>query len=216
VNIILLGAPGAGKGTAASVLCQKLNLKHVSTGNIFRDEIARKTPVGLKVEDLISKGNLVSDEVVLEIVASALRGMEQGFLFDGFPRTLVQAKGLEDFLKQEGKRIDYVVLLDADEETIIKRISGRRTCGECGAVYNINTEMRSKTADACDKCNGKLVHRKDDTEESVRRRLEVYREQTAPLIEYYKDRKGFLRVNASGRSGDVISAVLDTIGTPAK
>lgn len=212
MNIILLGAPGAGKGTAAPLLCQKLELKHISTGNIFRDEIARKTEFGLKVQKLISEGNLVPDSMVMEIVTSALRGMKQGFLFDGFPRTVAQATQLDAFLKEEGKKIDFAILIDATEDVVVRRIAGRRTCGKCGQIYNVLTGTPPKTKNVCDTCGGALKHREDDTETAVRHRMVVYREQTEPLVEYYKTRTNLIEVDGIKTPAEVNTAIFEKLG----
>lgn len=216
MNIILLGAPGAGKGTAAPLLCQKLDLKHISTGNIFRDEIARKTEFGLKVQKMMSEGNLVPDSMVMDIVTATLKTIKQGYLFDGFPRTVAQAQELDKFLKSEGKQIDCAILIDANEDVIVRRIAGRRTCGKCGQIYNIFTGTPPQKENVCDKCGGALKHREDDTETAVRHRMVVYREQTEPLIEYYKTRTNLIAVDGTQTPAEVNGAIFEKIGALAK
>lgn len=212
MNLILIGAPGAGKGTAAPALCSKLALKHVSTGDIFRAEIAGKTPLGQKVQDLVKSGKLVPDTLVLEIVTNKLAEEKSGLLFDGFPRTAEQALGLDAFFQSQGKQIDAVVLLDLAEEVVVKRLSGRRTCRKCGQVYNVNSNP-PKTAGVCDKCGSNdLYQREDDTEATVRKRLSVYREQTAPLIEYYKKAGKLVKIDADGAPDKVSAEILAQLG----
>ncbi|MDD4004755.1 MAG: adenylate kinase [Elusimicrobiaceae bacterium] len=216
MNVILLGAPGAGKGTAAPLLCQKLDLRHISTGNIFRDEIARKTEFGLKVQKLISEGNLVPDSMVMDIVTATLRTIRQGFLFDGFPRTVAQATELDAFLKSEGRKIDFAILIDANEDVVVRRIAGRRTCGKCGQIYNVLTGTPPKAENVCDKCGGALRHREDDTETAVRHRMVVYREQTEPLIEYYKTRTNLIAVDGTKTPAEVNGSIFEKIGVVAR
>ena len=193
--IIMLGAPGTGKGTVAGILQEKLGIKQVSTGDIFRKNIKEGTELGILAEKYISKGNLVPDDVTIEIVKDRLNqsDVENGIILDGFPRTVKQAEELDKILAEKGKKVDKVINLTTPDEEIIERIVNRRVCSnqECKAVYNLVLNP-PKTDGICDKCNSNLVTRKDDTEETVRKRLANYFEQTSPLVEYYEKQGNLL------------------------
>lgn len=193
--IIMLGAPGTGKGTVAEILQGKLGIKQVSTGDIFRKNIKEKTEIGILAEKYISKGNLVPDDVTIEIVKKRLEepDVENGIILDGFPRTVKQAEELDKILAQKGKKVDKVINLTTPDEEIIERIVNRRVCSnqECKAVYNIVLNP-PKVEGICDKCGHELIRRKDDTEETVRLRLKNYFEQTSPLVEYYEKQGNLL------------------------
>ena len=194
MNLILVGPPGAGKGTLAERLIDNKGFIHISTGQILREALANKTKVGLEAKAYMDKGELVPDEVVTRIVMEKLEEkdvQEKGFILDGFPRTLRQAELLDEGLKEDNIAIDSVVYLEANEETIIKRLSGRRACRECGRNFNIYT-MKPSAEGVCDSCQGELYQRDDDKEETVRNRLKVYSDSTAPLVGYYKE-KGLLK-----------------------
>lgn len=185
MNIILLGAPGAGKGTQATKISDKYGLPHISTGDIFRENIKNQTEIGLLAKSYIDKGQLVPDEVTCKIVENRIKkpDCEKGYMLDGFPRTLVQAEALDKITK-----IDLVINIDVDFSLIMNRICGRRVCKDCGESYHIST-LNGKTT--CSRCGGELSQRKDDNPETVQSRLDVYEKQTAPLIEYYT-KKGVL------------------------
>lgn len=187
--IIMLGAPGTGKGTVASILQDKLGIKQISTGDIFRKNIKEGTNLGIIAEKYISKGNLVPDDITIKIVKDRLNqsDVENGAVLDGFPRTINQAQELDKILSEKNKKVDLVINLTTPEEEIIERIVNRRVCSnqECKAVYNIVLNP-PKIDGICDKCGAKLIKRKDDTEETVRLRLNNYFKQTSPLIEYYE------------------------------
>lgn len=187
--IIMLGAPGTGKGTIASILTEKLGMPQVSTGDIFRKNIKEGNELGKLAEKYISKGQLVPDDVTIEIVEERLKqkDVENGIILDGFPRTVYQAERLDKILEKEGKKVDIVINLTTPEEEIIERIVNRRVCSnqECKAVYNIVLNP-PKVEGICDKCGSELVKRKDDTEETVKARLQSYFEQTSPLVDYYE------------------------------
>ena len=189
--IIMLGAPGTGKGTIASILTKELEFPQVSTGDIFRKNIKDGTELGKLAEQYISKGQLVPDEVTIGIVRDRLKedDVQNGIILDGFPRTVYQAEELDKMLKAEGKKVDIVINLTTPEEEIIERIVNRRVCSnqECKAIYNIVLNP-PKVEGKCDKCGSELVTRKDDNEETVRARLKNYFEQTAPLVEYYENK----------------------------
>lgn len=181
MNLIMLGAPGSGKGTMAKLIAKDFALPHISTGDIFRENIKNQTEIGKQAKAIIDRGELVPDEITIKIVENRLKedDCKDGFILDGFPRNLTQAKALENFAK-----IDRVILLDVPNEEIERRMSGRRTCKDCGEIYN--TETYDKTT--CAKCGGELYQREDDKLETVRNRLEVYERQTAPLINFYQDK----------------------------
>ena len=189
--IIMLGAPGTGKGTVAGMLQEKLGIKQVSTGDIFRKNIKEGTELGKLADSYISKGNLVPDDVTIKIIEDRLNepDVENGIILDGFPRTVKQAEELDKILASKGKKVDKVYNLTTPEEEIIERIVNRRVCSnqECKAIYNIVLNP-PKVEGKCDKCGSELVTRKDDNEETVRARLKNYFEQTAPLVEYYENK----------------------------
>ena len=192
--LIMLGAPGTGKGTVASKLSEKLNIPQVSTGDIFRKAIAEKTPVGVEAEKYISQGMLVPDDVTIKIVEERLkdRDVQDGLILDGFPRTIEQAEALDRMLKNAEKSIRLAINLETPEEEIIDRIVSRRICSnqDCKAVFNTKLNP-PKVDDVCDKCGAELKQRKDDNEETVKNRLETYYKQSAPIVDYYKN-KGLL------------------------
>lgn len=185
--IILLGPPGVGKGTQAVRLAEERYAAHVSTGDLLRAARREGTELGRKAQKYMDAGELVPDELILGLVRAHLADIEADtdVLFDGFPRTTAQATGLRDVLSESDRQVDGVVLFEAHDETLVKRLSGRRSCPECGAVYNVYFNPPG-TEDTCDRCGATLVHRKDDAPETVERRLEVYREQTAPLVDFYE------------------------------
>ncbi|AIY89462.1 adenylate kinase [Geoglobus acetivorans] len=193
MNLILLGPPGAGKGTQAKRIVEKYGIPQISTGDMLRDAVAKGTELGKKAKEYMDKGELVPDEVVIGIVKERLMqpDCESGFILDGFPRTINQAEALDDILDEMNRRIDAVINIAVPDEEILKRIVYRRICKECGAVYNL-IYSPPKVDGKCDKCGGDLYQRDDDKEETVKERLRVYREQTAPLIDYYS-RKGSLK-----------------------
>lgn len=185
MNLILLGAPGAGKGTQAEVICEKLNIPAVSTGNILRAAVKNGTEMGLKAKEYIEKGALVPDSVIIGIIKERLAEPDcaNGFILDGMPRTVAQAEALE----QMGVAIDKVVDLEVADEIIMNRLAGRRVCGSCGASYHVDNKP-SKVDGVCDRCGGELSIRKDDQPETVKDRLKTYHELTEPLIEFYRQR----------------------------
>ncbi|MGN0557835.1 MAG: adenylate kinase [Acutalibacteraceae bacterium] len=182
MNIIMLGAPGAGKGTQAAVLCEKLNIPTISTGNIIREALKNGTEMGQKAKSYMDEGKLVPDEVVIGIVKERLAqdDCQNGFILDGFPRTIPQAEALDAM----GVVIDKVINLEVEEELIINRMSGRRVCEKCGRPYHIET-LKPRVEGICDDCQGALVQRKDDHIDTVKARLEVYHKETEPLKDYY-------------------------------
>ncbi len=194
-NLVFLGPPGAGKGTQAKRLAKDLGLVHISTGDILRDAVKNQTPLGKKAKEFMDRGELVPDDLIIALIEEVMPP-EGGVIFDGFPRTIAQAEALDEMLDRKGLKLDAVILFDVPDEVVVERLSGRRVCPSCGAVYHIKFNP-PKEDEVCDRCGTKLVQREDDREEVVRNRLEVYRKQTAPLIEYY-ERKGILiRLDAS-------------------
>ena len=185
MKMILLGAPGAGKGTQAEVLCQKLGIPTISTGNILRAAIQEGTPVGLQAKSFMDAGKLVPDDVIIQIVAQRIAQPDcaDGFILDGVPRTIAQAAALE----KAGITFDDVISIEISDETIMERMSGRRVCESCGASYHM-VAVPPKQEGVCDKCGGKLVQRKDDAPETVKARLEVYHKETEPLKDFYAQR----------------------------
>ena len=189
MKLILLGAPGAGKGTQAEVLCKELNIPTISTGNILRAAIKDGTPTGLKAKSFMDAGQLVPDEVIIGIITERLAqdDCRNGFILDGVPRTIAQAEALE----KAGIQFDHVISIEISDETIVERMAGRRVCEHCGATYHL-VAVPPKTPGVCDKCGGKLIQRHDDEPETVLARLEVYHKETEPLKGFYAER-GLLR-----------------------
>lgn len=194
MNIIMLGAPGAGKGTIAAQMEERFGISHVSSGDIFRENIKNETELGKVAKDYIQKGQLVPDDITINMMLDTLKSdkCKDGFILDGFPRTLVQAEGLDKALEENGKKLELVILVDASNDQIVERLSGRRVCGKCGATYHI-VNMPPRQEGVCDKCGGEVAQRKDDTKEVILDRLKTYDEQTKPLIDYYKS-KGILKI----------------------
>lgn len=187
MNLILLGPPGAGKGTQAALLSQRLGIPHVASGDLFREAMKKGTGWGKKARSYMERGVLVPDEVTNAMIEKRLKEFDcaQGVILDGFPRTIEQARALEGILAERGKKIDWVLLIQVSEGTLIERLSGRRTCRRCQANYHILFNPPQKEG-VCDKCGGDLYQRSDDKEETVRRRVRVYIEETAPLIDRYR------------------------------
>ncbi len=188
MKLILLGPPGAGKGTQAKMLTEKFNIPQISTGDILRAAVKDGTAMGLKAKAFMDAGGLVPDEVVVGIVRDRLleADCDNGFILDGFPRTVAQADALQVSLQTMGKELDRVISLDVDAEALVERLTGRRTCKVCGRGYHVKFDPPGK-AGICDACGGDLFQRDDDREETIRKRLQVYADQTAPLISYYRD-----------------------------
>ena len=187
MRLVLLGPPGAGKGTQAQVLSKDLNIPHISTGDMLREALKAASPLGLEAKAYMEKGALVPDELVIALVRERLSKSDakKGFILDGFPRTPEQAKSLDESLKELKMPLDVVLYFKTSLAVIIARLSGRRVCGQCGKNYH-QVNFRPKVEGACDVCGGKLIQRPDDKEETIEKRLKVYEEQTAPLIDYYK------------------------------
>lgn len=189
MNLVLLGPPGAGKGTQAKVLSQKLNIHHISTGDMLREAVSKGTSLGKEAAEYMGKGELVPDRLVIEIVKETLAtvGVEKGFILDGFPRTLKQAKMLDSTLENINKKLDSIIYFKTSVETSVARLSGRRVCKKCGVNFHIKN-IPPKKDGICDYCGNQLYQRKDDQEKTVKKRWTVYAEETAPLITYYENR----------------------------
>ncbi len=199
MRLILLGAPGAGKGTQSRRLVEKYGIPQISTGDILRAAVKEGTPLGLKAKAFMDKGELVPDEVVIGIIKDRLSKADcaKGFILDGFPRTVRQADALEETLKETGQSIEYVISLDVDDDELVSRLSGRRICRDCGATYHVRYSPPEREG-ICDRCGGELYQRDDDREETIAERLRVYREQTSPLSDYYNDKGLLVRVDGTG------------------
>ncbi len=199
MNIILLGPPGAGKGTQAKKIAEHYSLPHISTGDILRENISNNTSLGIKAKSYMAKGELVPDELLITIIRDRLSKPDclKGFLLDGYPRTVPQADALQMILTESNKKLDVVLNIDVDDEELVKRLSGRRVCASCGMSYHMIFNP-PKEDEICDKCGGKLYQREDDKPEAIRNRLIVYKKQTQPLIEYYT-RKSLLRTVDGGK-----------------
>ena len=214
MRIILLGPPGAGKGTQADALSERLGIPHIATGNIFRQAVKEQTPIGLEAKRYMDAGALVPDEVTIGIVRERLAKadcQDKGFILDGFPRTACQAEELDRIINDLGEPLDSVFFINLNTEVLIGRISGRRTCRNCNAMFHA-TYSPPKDARVCDKCGGELYQRDDDREETVRRRLEVYNEQTLPLISFYRDKGMLTNVNGDQGKEQVTMAILAALG----
>jgi len=212
MRIVLLGSPGSGKGTQASRIEKKYGIPHISTGDIFRDNISRNTAIGVEAKKYIEKGLLVPDELTLNIIENRFLedDCKEGFLLDGFPRTLVQAEALDKELEKIDKELNAVVNLEVSDETITERMTNRRVCSKCGESYNL-CFYRPVLDEICDKCGGKLYTREDDKLETVANRLRVYKNQTLPLIDYYKKKGILIAVNGDKPVDEVFDAIITAL-----
>jgi adenylate kinase len=212
MNIILLGPPGAGKGTQSERIVEKYGIPQVSTGDIFRANLAAGTPLGLEARKFMDAGELVPDEITEKIVADRLETADVagGFILDGFPRSLHQAEALDSYLEGKGKGIDLVINLEVDPEELVKRLTGRRMCRDCKGITHILTDP-SAAEGVCGECGGELYQRADDNEDTVRNRLEVYSKETEPLIDYYRPRGKIADIDGAQAPDDVFSQVEDAL-----
>jgi len=212
VRLILLGAPGAGKGTQSKNISEKYGIMHVSTGDILREEVKKNTELGIKASKYMQEGTLVPDDLVIEIIRNVLSSASsrKGFLMDGFPRTLNQAEKFDGMLKNLGLSIDKVVNIIVSEETLVKRLTGRRVCHSCNNICSISM-FKDGQAKKCPVCGGKLFKRKDDEEEVIRQRFHVYEKQTRPLIKYYKKNGLIEDVDGSGSEKEVTERILSAL-----
>ena len=213
MKIIMLGAPGAGKGTQAKRIAEKYQVPHISTGDIFRANIKAGTELGKKAKAYMDQGALVPDELVVDLVADRVKqpDCEKGYVLDGFPRTIPQAESLTAALKERGEKMDYAIDVDVPDENIINRMSGRRACLACGATYHIAYNPPKKEG-VCDQCGEPLVLRKDDKPETVKNRLEVYHQQTQPLIDYYKKEGILAQVDGTQNMDQVFEDIVKILG----
>ncbi|MGG3737180.1 adenylate kinase [Aeribacillus pallidus] len=213
MNLVLMGLPGAGKGTQAEKIVEEYGIPHISTGDMFRAAIKEGTELGLKAKSFMDKGELVPDEVTIGIVRERLSkdDCQKGFLLDGFPRTVAQAEALENMLQELNKSIDYVLHIDVDKEILMERLTGRRICKECGATYHLVFNPPTNEG-ICDRCGGELYQRADDNEETVQNRLDVNIKQMQPLLDFYQE-KGYLRtINGQQEIDKVFADVNELLG----
>ena len=213
MNVILLGPPGAGKGTQAARIVEKYNVPHISTGDIFRANIKEGTELGLRAKSYMDKGELVPDELVIEIACDRLTkdDCKDGFLLDGFPRTVQQAEALDKFLAENGKKIEYVLDLAVEKEELITRITGRRVCPKCGASFHI-VNIPPKQEGICDACGAELIQRADDTVETVTNRIDVYEAQTMPLVDFYEKAGVIAHIDGAASLDDVYADICKVLG----
>jgi len=216
MKIVLLGAPGAGKGTQCKSIVARYGLLHLSSGDILRQERAEGTELGKKAQSYMDSGALVPDEIIIEMMAKAIeKAPAAGFILDGFPRTVNQAAELDKALAARGQRIDAVLNLEIDNQVVTKRITGRRSCPKCGAVYHIEN-LKPKTEGICDHDGTKLVQRPDDTEQVLANRLETYHRQTEPLVDYYKKNGTVYNFNADRKPDDVRASIFEKLDALVK
>lgn len=213
MKIIMLGAPGAGKGTQAKKIADRYQIPHISTGDIFRANIKNGTELGLKAKAYMDAGNLVPDSLTLELVVDRLTqdDCKNGYVFDGFPRTIPQAEALDGALAAKGEKVDFAIDIEVPDENIVGRMSGRRACLQCGATYHI-TFAAPKTENVCDRCGAALVLRDDDKPETVLKRLGVYHQQTQPLIDFYQNKGCLVEVDGTKDVEEVFCEILNVLG----
>lgn len=213
MKIIMLGAPGAGKGTQAKMIAEKCGIPHISTGDIFRANIKNGTELGAKAKEYMDKGLLVPDELVCDLVVDRIQqaDCEKGYILDGFPRTIPQAEALENALNAIEQKLDYAIDIDVPDENIINRMSGRRACVGCGATYHVLFNP-TKVEGKCDVCGESLILRDDDKPETVKKRLDVYHTQTQPLMDFYTERKVLVEVDGTQSMDKVFDDIMKILG----
>ncbi|MEZ0322766.1 MAG: adenylate kinase [Hydrogenothermaceae bacterium] len=208
-TVIFLGPPGAGKGTQAQLLQERLGFIQISTGDLLREAVKNQTPLGVKAKSYMDEGKLVPDDLIIDLIKEKLSQIgDRNVILDGFPRTVTQAKALSDLLSKIGRKIDGVILFDIKEDEVVKRLSGRRVCPSCGAIYHIIYNP-PKEDEICDRCGTKLIQREDDKEEVIRKRFKVYIDQTAPLIDYYKDY--LVKIDATADKEEVYNKIISVL-----
>ncbi|MCD6257736.1 adenylate kinase [Candidatus Aerophobetes bacterium] len=205
MRIVILGPPGSGKGTQAEKLSEKFGLKHLSVGDLLREAVANGTVLGKKAKPYMAKGELVPDPIILDLIKEYIDKYSDGFILDGFPRNLNQAKELDEYLKEHQKNLDIVLNIDVDENTVIERLKGRLVCPKCGRVYSVNSLPSSMV---CPRCGAKLEHRMDDNEDTIRNRMRVYQKLTLPLIDYYKKRGLLHNISGKGSPDEVFERIV--------
>ena len=213
MKLIMLGGPGAGKGTQAKKIAEKYTIPHISTGDIFRANIKNNTELGKKAKEYTNQGLLVPDELVVDLVVDRLgqEDAKKGYVLDGFPRTIPQAEALTKALKEKNEEIDYAVNIEVADEVIVNRMAGRRACVACGGTYHVEFNP-TKQEGICDACGGELVLRDDDKPETVKKRLEVYHKQTQPLIDYYTKAGKLVEVDGTQEVNKVFEAIVEILG----
>ncbi len=206
MSIVLFGPPGAGKGTQATKMVEETSYKHISTGDLFRNAMKNQTPLGLEAKSYVDSGNLVPDSVTIGLVKEVIESNKDAdFIFDGFPRTTNQAEALEQLIKEVNARpITKAIFLEVPKEILVKRLTGRRLCKECGAVYHVTANPPQKDGE-CDKCGGEIYQRKDDSEDVISTRLEAYAQNTEPLKDYYQKKNLFVEINGLGDPKEVFT-----------
>lgn len=213
MKIVLLGPPGAGKGTQAKSISNRYSIPHISTGDIFRKNISENTPLGIEAKGYIDNGQLVPDEVTINMVKDRLQqeDCKNGYLLDGFPRTVHQAEALQEFLNDRNDSLDTALLIEVPKDFILERMTGRRVCPSCGASYHIKFNQ-PKILGKCDLCGSDIIQRKDDTEETVKERLDVYERQTQPLIDFYKGKNLLSVVDGTKAINEVFESICQLLG----
>ena len=213
MKIVLLGPPGAGKGTQAKSISNKYSIPHISTGDIFRKNISENTPLGVEAKSYMDKGQLVPDEVTINMVKDRLQqaDCENGYLLDGFPRTVAQAEALNSFLNERDEQLDTALLIKVPNEFILERMTGRRVCPSCGASYHVKFNPPTN-GDKCDLCGSEIIQRKDDTVETVKERLDVYEKETQPLIDYYANKQLISEVDGTKAINEVFRGICEILG----
>jgi adenylate kinase len=215
MNLILLGPPGAGKGTQAQRMVDRYHIPQISTGDILRAAVKESTPLGMKAKGFMDQGQLVPDEIVIGIIEERLKAKDcnLGFILDGFPRTIPQAEALQSILTKIGKKIDHIINIEVDPEELVRRLTGRRTCKNCGAMFHLLFQLPKKEG-ICDRCGGTLHQRADDKEETIRTRLKEYEKQTAPLIQYYQGKKTLRSIQGVGSPDQIFDQIIRLLGAP--
>ena len=213
MNIVLLGPPGAGKGTQAARIVEKYGVPHISTGDIFRANIKAGTELGKRAQEYMNRGELVPDELVVEIATDRLAAddCKEGFLLDGFPRTVFQAEKLDEFLASKGRKIEHVLNIEVGRDDLMARLTGRRVCKSCGASFHV-VNIPPKQEGICDNCGAELVQRADDNEETASNRIEVYNRETKPLIDYYEKAGNIVNIDGGKAAEEVFAAIADRLG----
>ena len=216
VRVVLLGPPGAGKGTQAKLLRDRFEACQISTGDILRKAVADKTPLGREADGYLNRGELVPDDVIVRLVGERLKQTDcaKGFVLDGFPRTLPQAQSLEGILKEMALPLDAVLSIQVPHDVIVERLAGRRNCQNCGALYHLNFDP-PRNGETCDRCDGRLQQRDDDREDTITTRLRVYESQTAPLANFYRERGNLREINGVGKVEDIQQRIVEVLGRPA-